>query len=114
MAEKILPFFRRRLFPPALAATLLLSSAASPALRVGGDERERALLMQIGDELTLLINTAKRAEALANPAALMLFDYAALQRDLRDIRTALLTHLSEPSRLPRELDKLQLNYSRDR
>lgn len=86
-----------------------LFGACLPLCSVAGEKQR---LLQLAEEMDFLLQAVVRAENAAPSGGEALFDYASLRADLRLIRRAILDHASEPSRLPRRLQPLRVNYGR--
>jgi RAQPRD family integrative conjugative element protein len=71
-------------------------------------EAEKRYLIKIAQELTHLETLAQKAADNADPDARVTLDYVALRNDLQEIKRALETHVSKPSRTPRNLRDLEL------
>lgn len=71
-------------------------------------EAEKRYLIKIAQELAHLEALAQKAADSADPDARITLDYVALRNDLQEIKRALETHVSKPSRTPRNLRALEL------
>jgi RAQPRD family integrative conjugative element protein len=72
-------------------------------------ENEKRYLIKIANELAYLQELTRKAKQSADPHARISLDYVALEQDLQEIRRALETHITAPSRTPRQVNPLDLS-----
>lgn len=85
-----------------------LNLHAAPAQE---SETEKRVLIVIANELEQLKALTHKAKATKDARQRVQFDYAALQRDLQDIQTAIENHVNKPSRSPRVISTLNASYT---
>jgi RAQPRD family integrative conjugative element protein len=71
-------------------------------------EDERRYLIKIAQELAAIDVLAEKAAGRADHNARVVFDYASLRHDLKEIHRAVEAHLAAPSRSPRKMNSLEL------
>lgn len=71
-------------------------------------EDERRYLIKIVQDIHHLDELATKAANQADPDARVTLDYVALRRDLQEIKRALESHITKPSRSPRKIKTLEL------
>lgn len=86
----------------------LLVSVTSVANTDATTEEERRYLIKIAQDLAHLDELAAKAQNKADPQARINFDYMALRNDLQEMKRALESHITKPSRSPRNIKSLEL------
>jgi len=91
-----------------LAGLVLAGWTAVPVLAMS--EHERALLEQLVREVDQLKVLVADAQSHSLAGSHLAFNYGALHLDIDRIREGILSHLRQPSRLPRSLPPLRAEY----
>lgn len=86
----------------------LLVSMTSVANTDATTEEERRYLIKIAQDLAHLDELAAKAASKADPHARINLDYVALRNDLQEMKRALESHITKPSRSPRNIKSLEL------
>lgn len=74
--------------------------------------KEKQALERIVKELKFLQQEVEKTSQLRRVDDLEAFNYKALYQDMAEVREAIIRHLEEPSRQPRQLLPLTKNYER--